>query len=123
MATHTRMARMPHLASQSVDARPRTLDGKMGAAVIATGVGSVALGIASYAAIANEGLHAFLARSAGAGVWSGETLVAGLTFLLSWIVLHVAFRGRRISAVTAGGLALLLILVGLALALAPVIRG
>lgn len=94
--------------------------GPAAAALLATGLGLLALGIShvlSEASVvfksAMQALgNAWMPGASGIGPYSGKETVGLLVWLIGWMVLHAVLRRREVSLVAAG--ALTFILVGLA---------
>src|SRR5215468_3094884 len=87
----------------------------VGAAFIASGIGSTALGIAIALTEmkAGAGLKAALTWVGPVGPLSGKTGVAVIAFLVSWVALHFAFKRRAVTLTTSFVIALILIVLGL----------
>jgi len=72
------------------------VDREVGAAMLAAGIGSVVLGIMIVLAEASAKINSALVWVKPVGALSGKTTVEIIAFVLSWAVLHYAFRGRAI---------------------------
>ena len=83
----------------AADARP---DGPAAAALLAAGIGSLALAIFVVWAEASESFKESLAYSEDVGPLAGKTLWAVGIYLVSWLVLSVVLRRRDVSLRTAG---------------------
>jgi hypothetical protein len=94
----------------------------VGAAFIASGIGSTALGLAIVLTElkVGAGLKAALTWVGPVGPLSGKTGVAVLAFAISWVALHFAFKKRAISLTTSFIIAVILIVLGLVLSFPPV---
>jgi uncharacterized membrane protein YdcZ (DUF606 family) len=68
--------------------------GPVAAAFLASAVGAVVLGILTTLAEANEDINSFLEFNARVGPLAGKTLIAVGAFLVAWVVLHLALRGK-----------------------------
>jgi hypothetical protein len=95
-------------------------DRAMGASMIASGVGSLVLGIAIVLAEANAGIKSFLTWSSGVGPLSGKTGVAVIAFVISWVVLHYAFQRRAMTLTASFVITVVLLVLGLLLSFPPV---
>lgn len=91
--------------------------GPAAAAVLAAGIGLLALAVAQVASAASSAFRAsmqalgnlWMPGAAGIGPYSGKETVALLAWLLTWFVLHRLLRQRDVSLVAAGTIALLFI--------------
>lgn len=108
------------VTQKTEETRAATLESAVGAAFIASGIGSLALGLAIVGAEANEGIKLFLTLSAPVGPLSGKTTVAVIAFLVSWVILHYIFRSRPIKLATSFIITLIMIALGLVLSFPPV---
>jgi hypothetical protein len=98
----------------SVDGPPTPEDkpeGPIAAAIIAGGVGALALGTLTTLAEASARVKDFLDFYAPVGPLSGKTTYAVVIWLLAWGILHAVFRRSRYESRRA--LAIALVLVGL----------
>jgi hypothetical protein len=80
-------------AGAAVLARP---DGPVAAVMLATGIGTLVLGILTVLSEASEGIHEFLEFVERVGPLSGKTILASAAFFVSWGALHMALRDREI---------------------------
>ena len=69
--------------------------GPVAAAVLATGIGAVVLGLLTTLSEASTGVHDFLVFDDDVGPLSGKTIIAVVAYLLSWAGLHVAWRRQN----------------------------
>jgi hypothetical protein len=92
----------------------------VGASMVASGIGSLVLGIAVVLAEVSPGAKAFLTWSKGVGPLSGKSSVAVIAFLVSWAILHYAFQRRAISLTTSFIITVVLLVLGLLLTFPPV---
>ncbi|MBK8030441.1 MAG: hypothetical protein IPK17_13245 [Chloroflexi bacterium] len=97
-------------------------DRAVGAAMIASGVGSLVLGIAIVAAEANAGIKSFLAWNSGVGPLSGKTGVSVIAFIISWVALHFFFQRKAVSLTTSFIITVVLVVLGLLLSYPPVFQ-
>ena len=66
--------------------------GPIAAAVLATGIGALTLGLLTTLSEASEGIHDFLEFSDDVGPLSGKTILAVAAYIASWAILHVLWR-------------------------------
>lgn len=114
-----------NIASSDVKAQETAVsavDRAVGAAFIASGIGSLVLGLAIVITEmkAGAGIKAALAWNSGVGPLSGKTGVAIIAFVISWIGLHFAFKNRAVSLTTAFIVTVILLVIGLLLSFPPV---
>jgi len=97
------------------------MDKEVGAAFIASGIGSVALGLMIILTEmkAGAGLKTALTWSPGVGALSGKTGVAVIAFVISWVALHFAFKNRGVSLMTAFVITLVLVGLGVLMSFPP----
>jgi hypothetical protein len=87
-------------------------EGPVSAAVIAAGIGALALGFLTTLAEANTSVKDWLQWSDDVGPLSGKTILAVVAWLVSWAVLHVALRNKPYETGRALTIALVLIALG-----------
>jgi hypothetical protein len=95
--THRDVERAPEIADLGLMPRP---DGPAAAAVLAAGIGVFALGLLTVLSEASTGMHDWLESwdfDQGVGPLAGKTIVAVIVWVVSWIVLAIALRGREVS--------------------------
>lgn len=68
--------------------------GPVAAAFYAAGIGAFTLGLLTTLAEASTGIKDALQLSDSVGPLSGKTLGAVAVWLVSWVLLHMAFRGK-----------------------------
>lgn len=119
MATQTTDLEKGYLKSEA-DTEISAADRAMGASMIASGIGSLVLGIVIVLAEVNASIKTFLNWNNGVGPLSGKTGVAVIAFIVSWAVLHYAFQRRAISLTTSFIVTLVLVALGLLLTFPPV---
>jgi hypothetical protein len=86
----------PELAGLDLPDLP---DGPAAAAMVAAGVGIFVLGLLTTFAVFWTGLKDFLADfqgSRGVGPLAGKTTLAVAIWLVSWVVLHLAWRNKDV---------------------------
>jgi hypothetical protein len=106
--------------SQSVQRATTTMESAMGAAFIAGGVGSVALGLMIIGAETNANIRTALTWNTGVGPLSGKTGIAVIAFVVSWVILHFYFRDRPVKLARSFTISLVLIVLGLLLSFPPI---
>jgi hypothetical protein len=87
-------------------------EGAISAAIIAGGIGCLAVGVLTTLAEASTGVKNFLTFSSSVGPLSGKTILAVVIWLASWVVLHFAYRDKELESRKA--LSIALVLIGLA---------
>jgi hypothetical protein len=97
-------------ASDNIDEIDKP-EGPIAAAILAAGLGSLALGILTTLAEANENFKEFLNLYDPVGPLSGKTTGAVIVWLVAWAVLHVAYRNKAVES--RKELAISLVLIGL----------
>lgn len=107
-------------AKPAVRTEVSAVDRAMGASMIASGIGSLVLGILVVLAEINLDIKNFLNWNDGVGPLSGKTGVAVIAFVVSWIVLHYAFQRKAISLTASFIVTVVLIALGLLLTFPPV---
>jgi hypothetical protein len=80
-------------------------EGPISAAILAAGIGALALGVLTTLAEANETIKGWLELSTSVGPLSGKTSFAVVIWLAAWAVLHATMRRtpyetRRAYAIT-----------------------
>lgn len=87
-------------------------EGPIAAAVIAGGVGVLALGILTTLSELSTSIKDLLNFYDPVGSLAGKTVFAVVIWLVSWVVLHVAYRGKGFETRKTLTLALILIALG-----------
>lgn len=109
------------MTTKNADVAPvSTADRAMGAAMIASGIGSLTLGIMIILAEVSPAIKTALTLNKAVGPLSGKTTVAVIAFLVSWLVLHYIFRGKAVALGTSFIVAAVLLVLGLLLTFPPV---
>jgi len=67
------------------------------AALLAAWLGLMALALANIASDANAGVQNALKLNPGIGPYGGKEVIWLTTWLLSWVILHFAFRNRDLN--------------------------
>jgi hypothetical protein len=88
-------------------------NGPVAAALIAGGIGSAALGLFTTLAEASEPIKNALNWYNPVGPLTGKSLLGVLFFFLSWIIMHVIFRGKNVNFARATTIAFILLALGL----------
>jgi hypothetical protein len=96
------------------------VDEAVGAAFLASGIGSVVLGILVVLVDASAKINTGLTWVKPVGALSGKTTIAVAAFILSWVIAHFVFRGRGINLNRMFNISLVLIAVGALLTFPPV---
>ena len=73
---------------------PDKPEGPIAAAIIAGGIGAVALGFFTTLAEASTGVKDWLDWNADVGPLSGKTIMAVIVWLVAWVTLHVMYRNK-----------------------------
>lgn len=109
---------------QSSDTKP---NGPVAAVFLAAGAGALTLGLMVTLAEASADIKAFLDFStnysflpAGVGPLSGKVIVATLVFVVTWVVMHLAFRDRELPWGRVFTATLVLVAIGFALTFPPI---
>jgi hypothetical protein len=93
------------------DEAPDKPEGPIVAAILAGGVGCLALGVFTTLAEASTSVASKLAWSDEVGPLSGKTFMTVIVWLLSWAILHATYRHRE--AGTKQALTIALVMTGL----------
>jgi hypothetical protein len=96
----------------AIPAGPDKPEGPISAAILAAGVGALALGVFTTLAEASTSVKNWLQWSDQVGPLSGKTIMAVLVWLISWVGLHLWLRGKTYETRRALTLALVLIALG-----------
>lgn len=87
------MAAMEHEESKPAEASAgEPVSGPAAAPILATGIGTLALGILTTWAEASTGFADKLQWNDRVGPLSGKTIITAIAYVAAWIVLHVAWR-------------------------------
>jgi hypothetical protein len=90
---------------------PDKPEGPIAAAIIAGGIGSLAMGTFTTLAEASAKVKDFLRWNEAVGPLSGKTGMAVIVWLVSWVILHLVYRNKPLE--TRRALTIALVLVGL----------
>jgi hypothetical protein len=91
---------------------PDRPEGPVSAAIIAGGVGALALGVVTTLSEASTNVKDWLEWSKRVGPLSGKTIVAVIVWLAAWGVLYLVYRNRPLETRRALIIALVLIALG-----------
>jgi hypothetical protein len=91
---------------------PDRPEGPVAAAIIAGGVGALAMGVITTLAEASTSVKDWLAWSEAVGPLSGKTIVAAIVWLVAWAILHLVHRNRPYETGRALTIAVVLITLG-----------
>lgn len=100
----------------------RIPNGPAAAATLSAGVGSAVFGLLTTGAAISEGLSSALNWWSPAGPLAGKTGVGVITWLVSWIVLHIVWKDKDVAFVRVLATTLVLLSLGLLLTLPPVFQ-
>jgi hypothetical protein len=92
-------------------AYPDKPEGPIAAAILAGGVGALAMGVVTTLVEASTGFKDALNWNNAVGPLSGKTIVTVLVWLAAWAVLHVVYRRKPYE--TRRALTIALVLIGL----------
>lgn len=87
-------------------------EGPISAAILAGGVGALALGVLTTLAEANESIKTALEFSKTVGPLSGKTILTVVIWLVAWVILHVALRKTEYETRRAFSIAMILVALG-----------
>ena len=97
-------------ASDNIDDTDKP-EGPIAAAMLAAGLGALALGLLTTLAEASESIKEFLNLYDPVGPLSGKTIGAVIVWLVAWAILHLVYRTKTVES--RKELAVSLILIGL----------
>lgn len=103
--------------SQSATAKP---NGPVAAAILATGIGSLVLGILTVLAEGVESIHTALEFSEKVGPLSGKTIIAVIAYFVSWLLLHAGLKNKDVDLKKVATVTAVLIVLALILTFPPV---
>jgi hypothetical protein len=73
-------------------------EGPIAAAILAAGIGALALGILTTLAEANESIKEFLNLYDPVGPLSGKSIGAVIIWLVAWAILHLMYRTKAVES-------------------------
>jgi hypothetical protein len=88
-------------------------NGPAAAAILAAGIGSMALGLFVILAQASNAVKNALNFYSPVGPLSGKTTVAIVIWILSWMILHSSWKNKQVSFAGVFTVSLILIILGL----------
>jgi hypothetical protein len=91
---------------------PDKPEGPIAAAILAGGIGCLALGILTTLAEASTSFSDWLAWDDDVGPLSGKTGLTVIVWLISWVVLHVVYRDKPFETRRAFIISLVLVALG-----------
>jgi len=92
--------------------RSEFANGAAAASVLAAGIGSLALGFFTVVVEASEWAREALNLYGPVGPLSGKTTFAVIVWLVGWVALHFAWRGKQVNFGRVFAFALVLIMLG-----------
>lgn len=101
------------MATQSISQQEDRPNGPVAAALIAGGLGAATIGLMTTLAEASTGIKNALNWYNPVGPLIGKSLVGVIVFFISWLVLHLIFRGKNVNFARATTVALVLLGLGL----------
>lgn len=110
MPTVEATTRRPETGRPGIDF-PDKPEGPVAAAVLAGGIGCLALGLFTTLAEVSSSIKDWLSWKDDVGPLSGKTGTAVIVWLIAWIALHVFYRDKPFE--TRRALAIALVLIGL----------
>jgi len=111
---------------QTTEATPTKPNGPVAAVFLATGIGSLVLGLTIVLAVMSADINNFLkfdtnfGLGSGVGPLSGKAILGIVAFFVSWVVLHLVFRGKEVKFGPILTIALILVAGGFLLTFPPV---
>lgn len=91
---------------------PDKPEGPVAAAILAAGIGCLALGVFTTLAEVSTGLKDWLTFNDDVGPLAGKTTMAVVVWLIAWVVLHVMYREKPFETRRALAIALVLVALG-----------
>ncbi|MBA3020736.1 hypothetical protein [Propionicimonas sp.] len=95
-------------------------DGPVAAAIIAGGIGALALGLFTILSEASAGFKALATLTSSVGTLSGKAVFTVIVWLAAWAGLHFALRNKSFDLTKALMIALVLIAVGVVATIPPI---
>jgi hypothetical protein len=94
--------------------------GQAAAALMASGIGTLFIGLMTTGAEASPALKEFLKWSEPVGPLSGKVGVSLIVWLISWVVMHQLFKDKESNLARAFTITLILIAIGVIFTFPPV---
>ena len=101
------------MATQSIPQEQDKPNGPVAAALIAGSLGAATIGLLTTLAEAAEPIKNALNWYNPVGPLTGKSLVGVIVFFVSWVVLHLIFRGKNVNFARVTTVALILLALGL----------
>ena len=95
-------------------------EGPVAAAILAGGIGALALGLFTILAEASAGFKVLATLNAGVGALSGKAVFTVIAWLASWAGLHFVLRSKHFDVTKALLIALVLVAIGVLLTIPPI---
>jgi hypothetical protein len=111
MSTAEDLARDAEFRDQGIKFSDRP-EGPIAAAIVAAGIGCLALGVLTTFAEASTSFKDWLNWKDDVGPLSGKTGMAVIAWLVAWVVLHVVYRDKPFETRRALTVALVLVALG-----------
>jgi hypothetical protein len=92
---------------------PDRPEGPIAAAILAGGIGCLALGVLTTLAEANTSFSDWLDWDSDVGPLSGKTIISVIVWLVAWALLHLIYRNKALETRRALTIGLVLIALGL----------
>lgn len=92
---------------------PGICNGPAAAALLAGGIGAAVMGVITTLSAISTGISSALNLYNPVGPLSGKVLVAVVAYLLSWVILHFAWRNKDVNISTTTTLTFILLAIGL----------
>lgn len=108
--------------SATVAERPAELNGSVAAALISAGIGSAVFGALVLSGEASTAIKSSLTLNTGVGSLSGKSLIGGVAFLITWLILHLILREREVNMRLAWWLTAVPLAIGLAFTFPPLFQ-
>ena len=111
---------------QTTEATPTKPNGPVAAVFLAAGIGSLVFGLLVVLNEVSTEINSFLKFDAnfglgsGVGPLSGKAILGIVAFFVSWVVLHLVFRGKEVKFGPILTISLILVAAGFLLTFPPV---
>jgi hypothetical protein len=96
------------------------IDGRISAAIVASGIGCLVIGLLTTGAVISEGLKNILNWWNPAGPLSGKTSVGVIVWLVTWAIFHFLWKDQEAEVKKTMTITLILIALGFVLTFPPV---
>ncbi len=108
------------MATNDIDMNTDLCNGPVAACLLAGGFGAAVLGLMTTMAEALPSFSASLNWYSPVGPLSGKSGIGVIAFFLSWLVLHLVWRGKNVNFQRAATIAFVLLAIGLLLTFPPI---